>query len=74
MSPAKRESERASGRVRNEPPAAVGAAVGIGVLRCSVTLDIVSCAGVASSGRPRPALDWPKPRKTLILSTLAGNG
>ncbi len=48
MSPAKRERERASGRARSGPPAAAGAAVAIGVLRCSVRLDIVSCAGVAS--------------------------
>ncbi len=40
MSPAKRERQRASGRARNGPPAAAGAAVAIGVLRCSVTLDI----------------------------------
>jgi hypothetical protein len=44
------------------------------VLRCSVRLDIVSCAGVASSGRARPALDWPEPRETLTITTLAGNG
>jgi len=72
-SPPRKERKRASGRARNNFRAAVETAASAGVLQCSVVLDIVTSAGIASVEWFRSALDWPEPRKTLILCTLARN-
>jgi hypothetical protein len=73
-SPPRKERQRASGRARNRSCPAVETAASAGVLQCSVALDIVTSAGIASIVWFRSALDWPEPRKTTILCTLERKG